>query len=92
MDREYVDFPNGFVSWTETYAEIVSVMTSDFVEEETNFRDQVNGMFGIYEKARDWAFEFEQLNRGRGWDGEWIDEVFQFAHDKVREVCELKKS
>jgi hypothetical protein len=36
-------------------------------------------------KSIEWAEEFEQKNKGREWDGEYLDEIDAFAVKKMRE-------
>ena len=69
-----VNFPNGFINWVETYSEIIRYLTSN---------NKYNKVHFGYHKFKDWAFEFEQLHKGRFWDGDWLDEVHVFTEKKL---------
>lgn len=80
-------FPNGFVNWAETHHEVVSIVTAimlkgslPIVLEEAQLMD---GHFGITQFCIDVADEFEELNRGREWDGEFYEEIEQFTNKKI---------
>lgn len=80
-------FPNGFINWAETHHEIVSAVTKimladrlPIVLEEIQLKQ---GTGGIYEFCIDLADEFEELNRGREWDGEFFDEIEVFINQKI---------
>ena len=80
-------FPNGFTNWAETHHEIVSAVTEimltdrlPIVLEEIQLEQ---GTGGIYEFCIDLADEFEELNRGREWDGEFYEEIESFINQKI---------
>lgn len=75
------NFPNGFVSWTDTfylmgreidgiegYGEIVRTLGSTW----------------FFTEVPKWADEFETLNKDREWDGEFEDEVVDFLTEKIK--------
>lgn len=86
-----MEFPNGFESWYETFYEVVS-----FIEERLQYYDhykdgtdevvykryEEQGMGGRYLLAHEWTNEFEKLNEGREWDGEFYDEIDEFLVKK----------
>jgi hypothetical protein len=77
-------FPNGFKSWMETYHEIVEFIALDD-EGETTTIGRVRadkGLCELYSLAESWADEFEYVNEGREWDGEFFDEIEQFKLQK----------
>lgn len=76
-----IEFPNGFTSWYETMIEIAWLW--DY--EHTKFYDQ-NGTGGVYEKIREWTDEFEELHRGREWDGDFFEEIESFVVKKNSEL------
>jgi hypothetical protein len=77
---EYKRFPNGFESWCKTYYEIVNFLT--FTSKVAKFYEQ-NGTEGMYELARELTDEFETLNKGREWDGEFFKEIESFLIKKI---------
>lgn len=84
-------FPNGFTVYIETFHEVVKFITEhntgETVEERgtTVYNIQSNeGMWGLTELAKQWTNEFETKNKGREWDGEFIDEIQAFCEDKNR--------
>lgn len=79
------EFPNGFDSWMETHHEIVEAMCVAVVKEKS-LAEKVRsdeGTTGLYKLAEDLTDQFEQLNEGRNWDGEFFDEVQEFATSKL---------
>lgn len=88
-------FHNGFASWRQTHYEIVEKITlhinfwldndeklepdNDPIFETKN----LEGFTGLWSLAEEWTDEFEILNIGREWDGEFIDEVEEFFKKKV---------
>jgi hypothetical protein len=81
-------FPNGFYSWAETHHEIVSIVAlamQDPIEMPMSLEEiqMEQGSTGITELCIRLTDEFEELNRGREWDGEWIDEVYEFTRKNL---------
>ena len=77
-------FPNGFASWQETHYEIVEHLTLT-LDKEGSMAERVHnnmGIGGLYELAEDLTDEFEELNNGREWDGEFFDEIELFLNKK----------
>lgn len=80
-------FPNGFESWSETHHEVVSTITLIMNQEEYSIKlekiQDEYGICGIWEFCISITDEFEELNRGREWDGEFFDEIEEFIRKKV---------
>ena len=70
-----VTFHNGFISWMETFGQMVHELSSS--QEKVTL---------AYLEIKNWAFEFEALNKGRVWDGEWIEEVAAFVENKLNKL------
>jgi len=81
-----ITFPNGFASWHQTHYEVVQ-----WIQHELR-KDNPSGVIGddyerhgtgaMYELACEWTDEFEELNAGREWDGEFFDEIEAFVTHK----------
>ena len=86
-------FPNGFESWMETHHEVVTAITEAMTAEElepefqnvATRRREEQGIGGVYELAEELTDKFEQLNKGREWDGEFFDEVTEFLRTELNE-------
>lgn len=82
-------FPNGFPSWKETHYEVVAFITSHMIGHNDSIGNPVfdvhaeQGTGGLYEMAEKWTDEFEKLNKGREWDGEFFDEIGKFLKQKL---------
>jgi hypothetical protein len=80
-------FPNGFESWMETHYEVVEAMTTVLLRDDTSNvvtdRQEKQGHGGLYEFAEELTDEFELMNEGREWDGEFFDEIEKFLNDKI---------
>lgn len=82
-----MDFINGKQSWQETHFEVVSAISyisrldspygivADRLEEA--------GTGGLYELAEELTDEFEVLNQGREWGGEFFEEIEDFINEKL---------
>lgn len=85
-------FPNGFDSWKETYFEVVSVISIELINGPKSdlIKDQYewSGIGAMYELAEKLTDEFENLNKGREWDGEFMDEIFDFMNTKLYQLQE----
>ena len=86
MTHKY--FPNGFTSWAETHHEIVyeveQMRDSDNMHDLIVDIQQSKGTGGFYELCIDWTDEFERLNKGREWDGEFFQEIEEFINNKIK--------
>jgi len=77
-------FPNGFSSWQETHYEVVQYLTSTLdVENSLAIKTQETGGHGaLYELAEELTDEFEKINQGKEWDGNFFDEIDLFLESK----------
>lgn len=82
-------FPNGFTSWYETFYEIVTEIAVYLDKWNGHANDSrivralsEQGRGGQYELAKAWTDEFELINVGRQWDGEFYEEVEEFFKSK----------
>ncbi len=41
------------------------------------------GTGGIYDLCIDLTTEFEKIHEDRVWDGDWLDAVIEFVHEKI---------
>jgi hypothetical protein len=84
---ENKEFPNGFESWHETHFEISSHITLQY--ERDSVTSKVAELFDKYgtghvmELAAQLTDEFELLNKGREWDGEFYEELESFLMQKL---------
>lgn len=80
-------FPNGFASWQETHYEVVKAIEveqgKDAPKGIVKERHEAQGHGGLYELAEELTDEFEKLNEGRKWDGEFFDEIDEFINKKL---------
>lgn len=83
---------NGFRSWAETHHEIVTIINYQ-IDRDVNIFGQMprlldeilstEGTGGIYDLCIDLTTEFETINDGRVWDGDWLDAVIDFVKEKI---------
>lgn len=68
---------NGIDSWIETHYEVVKFLTetADYSGTLSNKTREKQGTGGLYELSTKLTDEFEELNNGRLWDGEFFDEI-----------------
>ena len=82
-----MEFVNGFESWHETHYEVVQAITMEQAKDEpqglVKERHDAQGHGGLYELAVELTNEFEKLNEGREWDGEFFDEIDKFMNNKL---------
>lgn len=81
-------YQNGKESWMETFWLITKQMQAEinskkFLESKW-YSD--GGMLSEYTLAVSLADEFEKANKGRDWDGEWIEEIEKFVQKKMEEI------
>lgn len=81
------NFPNGFASWIETHYEVVAAIEREQCKDEPQGlvaeRHGAQGHGGLYELAEELTDEFEKLNEGRSWDGDFFDEIDSFLQEKL---------
>lgn len=82
-----MEFVNGFESWHETHYEVVQAITMEHAKDEpqglVKERHDAQGHGGLYELAVELTNEFEKLNEGREWDGEYLQEIDEFMKAKL---------
>lgn len=84
-------FPNGFTSWMETHHEVVTAiaeaLTAEELDEEIQNRatriNEEQGTGGIYELGEELTDKFENLHKGREWDGDFFDEITEFLRTEL---------
>lgn len=82
------EFPNGFESWQETHYEIVAMLTLD-IERGKNKATEISeteGTGGLYQLARQLTDKFENLHKGREWDGEFFEEIEYFYAQELKNL------
>lgn len=81
-------FPNGFASWQETHFEVVAViavkLSKDVIPSSLAGLYFAQGIGGMYELAEELTDKFEKLNKGREWDGEFADEIYEFVKKELK--------
>lgn len=81
-------FPNGFRSWAETHHEIVSIielirLNENGPEKITEIQKR-DGSAGFYDLCIELTDVFEDMNKGRHWDGEFYEEIEQFIEKYLK--------
>lgn len=85
-------FPNGFLSWQETHYEVVSMISYQTRLPKNQMSDLISDIYaaqgtgGMYELAEQLTDEFETLNEGRIWDGQFFDEIEEFISKKLNGI------
>jgi hypothetical protein len=83
---------NGFRSWAETHHEIVTIINYQLDRDVKiwgqmpSLLDEIlstEGTSGLYDLCIDLTTEFESINEGRVWDGDWLDAVIEFVKEKI---------
>ena len=74
-----ISFPNGLKSWQETHYEVCTILGFNDEDHYENSADQRDA-------CSNWTDEFEQINKGRLWDGEWMEEIEQFVENKIKNL------
>jgi hypothetical protein len=82
------------ISWQETHYEVVAGIISRIDIEGTipNAVQKGKGTGGLYELAKDLTDEFETINAGRQWDGEFFDVIEKFLHKKLDRKLNTKRT
>ena len=85
-------FPNGFDSWVETHYEVSAEINWQFMKSDEDSiarlvreAHDAGGHGFLYALAMELTDEFESINKGRQWDGEYFDELenyLRFTLDK----------
>lgn len=82
------EFINGFRSWMETYFEVVSYINGEVTLDDDCSQIVKDAMYGegyasLYDMAEKFTDEFEEINEGREWEGEFVDEINSFMGVKL---------
>jgi hypothetical protein len=74
------NFPNGFENWHETHFVIVHHLTEtqDYSGSLSNRTREAAGMGGLMELSATLTDQFEQMYKGREWDGDYYDTIEDF--------------
>lgn len=81
-------FPNGFESWMETHHEIVMAIALELEKPENKqstvirHRYDAEGSTGMYSLGKELTNKFEKQNKGREWDGEFIEAIEEFLEQE----------
>lgn len=70
-------------SYLETYYEVVSAFHTNSNSRVLEEIENTEGRGGMYDFAKKLTDEFELLNKGRVWDGEFFDEIDKFLESKL---------
>jgi hypothetical protein len=81
-------FVNGFRSWMETFFEVTSYINGEVTLQDDCCEVVKAAMWGqgypsLYDLAEELTDEFEEINKGREWDGEFVDEINSFMSIKL---------
>lgn len=92
MDEK--QFPNGFASWQETHYEVVAAILFDDRHNPEHSAVSVimerAGTGGLYELAEKLTDEFEKINEGKEWDGDFFDEIDAFMEEKLNNIKDAR--
>ena len=86
---ENKEFPNGFESWHETHFEVVNFISLNYERDSVTSKvAELYERYGtgyMYELAKELTDEFELLNKGRQWNGEFFEEIESFLIQKLKQ-------
>ena len=77
------------MSLLETLVEVTFEVASILQDERHEHYEALNGFMGkngfmaVNALCIDISLEFEQVNEGREWDGEWLEELQSFTIQKI---------
>lgn len=81
------EFVNGFESWQETHFEIASAifeksfdLTPQGIVHET---EEDEGRMGLYRLAKRLTDKFENLHKGRLWEGDYFEAIDEFIKQEL---------
>jgi hypothetical protein len=85
---EVLDYsPQRDTGWIETHYEISGAIYLEFEKDNPTGlvaeRHAAQGTGGLYELAEELTDEFEEMNKDREWDGEYIEELYSFIQNKL---------
>jgi hypothetical protein len=83
-NRQEKIFHNSFDNWHETHFEIVKaiVLTPEDAYNKVTNTECMKGTGGLYELAEELTNKFEELHKGREWDGEYFDTLEEFLEQE----------
>ena len=85
-------FPNGIFNWKDTFFEVSGMIA--FMRYKQNgtdkrwdkLNDQLQGSPGFRDLAVSLTNQFEEMNTGREWDGEFYEEIEDFVEDSINKM------
>jgi hypothetical protein len=83
------NFPNGFASWMETHFHVASAIALELEKDTITSkviaeRYEAQGSGGMYELSEELTDKFEKMNKGKFWDGEYLDEIDEFLEKEIK--------
>lgn len=77
-------FPNGFGAWQQSHFEMVcKIQTGALRRGSLSYlRHEADGAGGLYQLATEMTDKFEQLYKGRTWDGDFYDTLEAFCESQ----------
>ena len=88
LEKEIATIKSDIASYMETHFEIASVIGNEmrkdkFDSKVVEDRHEAQGTGGMYELAEELTEEFQKLNEGRLWNGEFFEEIDAFINKKL---------
>lgn len=88
LEKEIANIKSDIASYMETHFEIASAIGNElrkdyFDSKVVEDRHEEQGTGGMYELAEELTEEFQKLNEGRLWDGEFFEEIEDFINEKL---------
>lgn len=85
-NRLMKNMPNGFHNWIETHFEIVQYLTDTLQVGDSMACSivEARGTGGLYEVAEDLTNAFELKYKGKEWDGEFYDAVYDYMVEQEK--------
>lgn len=82
-----IEFLENFVSWQETHYEVCEVIALQMdcrtPKKKLLEHYEGTGRGGLYELSKDITDKFEEKNKNRSWDGEFMEEVISFTYSYI---------
>lgn len=79
--------PNGLTSYLETHFHVSHAIQAEASKDTpkgiVQERIEKQGTGGLYELAEELTDKFEELHKGREWDGEFFDEIDEFLKKEL---------
>jgi hypothetical protein len=88
--KEEIEFINGFVSWYETFYEVVDRIS--WIDHECTYSKyptlenviETQGRGGLYTLAYELTQNFENYYQGRVWDGDYFETIDEFLEKELK--------